>query len=605
MAKFVDRKDVPVEQTWNLYDLFENDEAYEKGLSDWLKNVDEFANKYKGNIKTASDINNVLKDFCPIAEMADIIVHYASLAVEVDLTNNDNIKRDLQMQSKLANGYSKLSFMETEIVALSKETLEAAIKESEEFEPYLKKLLKNKDHILSTEVESVLSKLSPVLNSPIQNYSDIKFGDIVFPDFEVNGNKYEMDYNVFENHMEMESDNEVRRKAFDVFSAELERHKNATASVYNTQVQKDKLMATLRGYDSVFDMLLDKQDVTRDLYNRQIDLIMEKLAPAMRKYAMILKKIYGLDKMTTADLKVEVDPTYAPEISYEETEKYILEGLSVLGEDYQKILKSAFEDRWIDYSENKGKRTGAFCASPYGSHSYVLLSFNHMMGEVMTLAHELGHCGHFTIAGRNQNILNTECSMYFVESPSTTNEIIMENYLLKKAGDDKRKKRWILSQMISKTYYHNFVTHLLEAAYQREVYKIIDEGGSVQADQLTGIYMDVLKKFWGEDIEVLEGSGLTWMRQPHYYDGLYSYTYSAGLTIGTQMAKRIINEGDHIAKEWLKVLAQGGSKSPIELAQMVGVDITTEQPLLDTIDYISSIIDEIAELTDELEAENR
>lgn len=152
MAKFVDRKDVPVEQTWNLYDLFENDEAYEKGLSDWLKNVDEFANKYKGNIKTASDINNVLKDFCPIAEMADIIVHYASLAVEVDLTNNDNIKRDLQMQSKLANGYSKLSFMETEIVALSKETLEAAIKESEEFEPYLKKLLKNKDHILSTEV---------------------------------------------------------------------------------------------------------------------------------------------------------------------------------------------------------------------------------------------------------------------------------------------------------------------------------------------------------------------------------------------------------------------------------------------------------------------
>ena len=161
-------------------------------------------------------------------------------------------------------------------------------------------------------------------------------------------------------------------------------------------------------------------------------------------------------------------------------------------------------------------------------------------------------------------------------------------------------KRWVLSQMISKTYYHNFVTHLLEAAYQREVYKIIDQGGSVQADTLNSIYKKVLSDFWGDSVELTPGAELTWMRQPHYYMGLYSYTYSAGLTIGTQVARKILDQPE-VADNWLKALSMGGSKTFSELAQMAGVDISTDAPLRDTIAYIGSLIDEMERLTKKLE----
>jgi oligoendopeptidase F len=404
---------------------------------------------------------------------------------------------------------------------------------------------------------------------------------------------------LFENEWEYETDTKVRRAAFNAFSSKLREYQHTVASAYQTQVQKEKTLANLRGYSSVIDSLLFHQKVDRDLYNRQIDLIMEKLAPHMRKFARLLKRIHKLDEMTFADLKIAVDPDYEPNITVEESKKYIEGALSVLGEDYLEVVKRAYSERWIDFVQNKGKSTGAFCACPYGSHPYILISWTERMREVFVLSHELGHAGHFTLAQKNQNIFNTEPSLYFVESPSTMNEMLMANYLMK-TNEDLRFKRWVLSSMISRTYYHNFVTHLLEAAYQREVYRIIDEGGSVQAENLNAIKKEVLEKFWGGEVKIIEGAELTWMRQPHYYMGLYPYTYSAGLTIATEVSRRILKEGQSAINDWREVLKSGGTKTPVEIAKMARVDITTEQPLLNTIEHIGNIIDEIISLTDKL-----
>ena len=225
------------------------------------------------------------------------------------------------------------------------------------------------------------------------------------------------------------------------------------------------------------------------------------------------------------------------------------------------------------------------------------------MADVFTLAHELGHAGHFKACSQAQSVFDTDVSSYFVEAPSTMNELLMANYL-KKTNPDKRFRRWVLSCMISNTYYHNFVTHLMEAAYQREVYRIIDEGGSVNAETLSHIMRETLEKFWGDAVEINEGAELTWMRQPHYYMGLYSYTYSAGLTVATQVSKRIETEGQPAIDDWKKVLAAGGTMTPEELAKMAGVDISTDAPLLDTIETIGAMIDEVCQLTEDLEKGN-
>ena len=213
----------------------------------------------------------------------------------------------------------------------------------------------------------------------------------------------------------------------------------------------------------------------------------------------------------------------------------------------------------------------------------------------------MGHVGHFILAQQNNNILEEECSLYFIEAPSTANEMLLSNYLLQK-NDDARFKRWVLSSMISNTYFHNFVTHLLEAAYQREVYLAVDKGELMGASDYSNIKREILEKFWGDAVEINEGAELTWMRQPHYYMGLYPYTYSAGLTISTQISQRILKEGENAVNDWLKVLKSGGTKTAQELAQMAGVDISTDKPLLDTIDFIGNIITQLEELTEKLDS---
>lgn len=597
MKKTPERKNVPVEQTWNLTALYADDSQFNQAKDELAKIVDDFKLRYETWLSNPVTINACLREYREILKQISDISHYVELGLSVDQTNTEQIKEYQKTSSFIDEMEAKLSFVDTEILMQSDEVLREAANDSEHG-IYLQKLLKKKPHMLGKEAEAVIKGLGSTLNLPYRMYDTVKFGDIHFKDMAYKGDIYPLTYNSFEGHLETDANPKIRRKAFKRFSKGLAKYQHTTAGLYNGQVSKEKTLATLRGYDSVFDYLLDKQEVSRDLYDRQIDLIMTELAPHMRKYAKLLQKVHKLKKMTYADLKIDIDAKYSPNVSYEQAKNYILDGLSVLGNDYGQMLNDAFDNRWIDYAENTGKSTGAFCASPYGHQSYILLSFNHKMNEVLTLAHELGHAGHFQLANEHQNILNADCSLYFVEAPSTTNEIIMENYLLKNAKDD-RMKRWVLSQMVSKTYYHNFVTHLLEAAYQREVYKIIDGGGSVQADTLNSIYKKVLTDFWGDSIELTEGAELTWMRQPHYYMGLYSYTYSAGLTIGTQIARRILDEPT-IAENWLKVLSLGGTKSSEELAKIAGVDITTDAPLKETIAYIGSLIDEMERLSKKL-----
>ena len=465
---------------------------------------------------------------------------------------------------------------------------------------FIKQLQDRKPYQLSADVEKVLATLTPTLRSPFELYGTTKSLDINFESFDYEGVTYPLDYATFENEYEDHPSPEFRRKSFRAFSDALRQYQHTTAATYNMQVQQEKIEADLRGYDSVIDYLLQDQEVTKDMFDRQIDVIMSDLAPVMQKYAKIIQRVHNLDKMRFEDLKISIDPNFEPEISIEKSKKYIYGALNVLGDDYVKMLESAYDYRWIDFAQNKGKDTGAYCASPYATHSYVFISWTGKMAETFVLAHELGHAGHFTLAQKHQNLLESEASMYFVEAPSTMNEMLMANYLFN-SSNDPRFKRWVIGSILSRTYYHNMVTHLLEAAYQREVYSRVDNGESLTAPLLNEIMLNTYKAFFGDTVEMTDGVELTWMRQPHYYMGLYSYTYSAGLTIGTVVSQCIKKEGQPAVDRWLKTLQAGGSQSPIELAQIAGVDITTDAPLKETINYISNLVDELEVLTYQIE----
>lgn len=594
------RHEVAENEKWDITDVFESDEVFYQTLNQTLEKAKQFNQQYKGSLQHVQDVKDILTPFTELLINIDSMVNYSELRLSVDATDDTAQTLNAKLNTTLGQITSQLSFVESEITALSDEDLDQLIAETN-VPHYFKQLKKKKTSQLSPEVEETLASLSPTFDSVFDLYGTTQMLDITFEPFNHQDKSVPMDYATFENEYEDHPDPEFRRKAFKHFSEGLRKYQHTTAATYNMHVQQQKIEATMRGYDSVIDFLLSDQEVTREMYDRQIDVIMEDLAPIMQKYARLIKRIHQLDDMRFEDLKVSVDPSYEPEISIEQSKDYIYGALSVMGDDYVDMLQTAYRDRWIDFAQNKGKETGAYCASPYATHSYVFISWTGKMTETFVLAHELGHAGHFKLAQSTQPYLDSEPSLYFVEAPSTMNEMLMANYLFKQ-DDDPKFQRWVIGSIIARTYYHNMVTHLLEAAYQREVYEKVDQGESLTAQTLNRIMYNVYQQFYGDSVQLTEGTELTWMRQPHYYMGLYSYTYSAGLTIGTVMSQRIKNEGEPAVQDWLKTLKAGGSLSPIDLAQTAGIDITTDQPLKETIAYIGKLVDELERLTDDIES---
>lgn len=589
------REEVPVKETWDLKDLFTSDQAFYQTLEQVVQMSLDFNHTYYQKLNNIETIEKALDEYERILIEIDRLYNYPELRLSVDTSNEEAQKVNAKLNTTSGKLAGLLSFVDSEILELPDEII-SELRSQTKYPHFIKQLQDRNPYQLSADVEKVLATLTPTLRSPFELYGTTKSLDINFESFDYEGVTYPLDYATFENEYEDHPSPEFRRKSFRAFSDALRQYQHTTAATYNMQVQQEKIEADLRGYDSVIDYLLQDQEVTKDMFDRQIDVIMSDLAPVMQKYAKIIQRVHNLDKMRFEDLKISIDPNFEPEISIEESKKYIYGALKVLGDDYVKMLESAYDYRWIDFAQNKGKDTGAYCASPYITHSYVFISWTGKMAETFVLAHELGHAGHFTLAQNHQNLLESEASMYFVEAPSTMNEMLMANYLFN-SSNNPRFKRWVIGSILSRTYYHNMVTHLLEAAYQREVYSRVDNGESLTAPLLNEIMLNTYKAFFGDTVEMTDGVELTWMRQPHYYMGLYSYTYSAGLTIGTVVSQCIKKEGQPAVDRWLKTLQAGGSQSPIELAQIAGVDITTDAPLKETINYISNLVDELEVLT--------
>ncbi|GEK89035.1 oligopeptidase F. Metallo peptidase. MEROPS family M03B [Alkalibacterium putridalgicola] len=592
------RSEIAEELKWDLSDIFPDQAAFEEALEALPKEVDAFSTKYDGNLTDITTVVQAIKEYEEIIAKASHLGQYGRLPVSVDITDSEAQQQARHTSNVLAGASAKLSFFQSQIEDLDEGTLNAVVEIEPVYEAYIRKIKKSKLAKLDPKVEEALAQLSPVFDAPSEIFEQARSADADYGTFEVDGKEYPLSFVLYEEVYMYSDDPKIRRAAYDKFSKVLGQYKNVVATGYYTALQSEKTLATMRGYDSIFDYLLEDQEVTQDLYHRQIDMIMKDFAPVMRKYITHLKDVHGLEKMTYADLKVDLDPDYTTPVSIEESKDLVKEAMAPLGEDYVNMILRAYPERWVDFAQNHGKRSGAFCSTTYGKHPYVMVSYTGQLTDAYTLFHEFGHAGQGILSNENNPLTSARPSLYLIEGPSTFNELLLTDYLKDKA-DDPRMERNVLSKMISKTYFHNFVTHLLEAAYQREVYRLIDAGKSFDANKLSELKRNVLEEFWGNSVELEPGSELTWMRQIHYYMGLYPYTYSAGLTIATQAFLKI-KSGEESVDGWLDFLALGGQKVPADATKVAGVDITTDQPLTDTIKYLDESVDRIIELTSQL-----
>lgn len=597
--QFPTRDQVAVETTWDLTRIFKDEASFEAALADYKAEGKAFSDQYKDQLTDAKTIAEAILAASDIQVLGSQLMHYGFLAVEADRTNSQASLKLHKVNNATQAVAENMLFFQNALLEKSADEL-AAVKElAPETSDFIDEIHRQQEIYLGSTIEDVLFQFNPAHDQYYETYLNSKLADLQFPDFEVNGKTYPLSFVLYEDKYMFEEDTDVRRAAFDAFSKELAKYQNTFATTYYGHVLQEKAQANIRGYESVIDYLLFSQDVDRDLYDRQINVIMEELAPVMRKYINHVKEVRGLDKMTYADLKIGLDPTFSKPVSFKESEDYVKQATAVMGEDYFKEIQPAFTDRWVDYAQNQGKSTGGFATIAGHIHPFILMSWTEQLSDVYTLIHELGHAGQMSRAEDNNLFISSEPSLYVIEAPSTFNELLLTGYLLDN-GEDDRTQRFALANMLTNTYFHNFITHLLEAAYQREVYRLIDAGEAFTAETLSELKRSVLQDFWGDAVEINPGAELTWMRQPHYYMGLYSYTYSAGLTIATQAYLNIRSgEDEQAVEKWIDFLKLGRT-NPVKAAAIAGVDITNAEPLENTIAFLNDTVNQIMAYSEKL-----
>ena len=591
------RSEFPENELWDLTALYQDQEDFLRAIEKAREDIKKFVRDYQGKLSTFEDFERAFAELEQIYIQISHIGNYGFMPQTTDFGDESFAQIAQAAMEFETEANVALSFFDDALVGADEAVLEKLGQE-----PHLTSAIRQakikKAHYLGADVEKALTNLGEVFYSPQDIYTKMRAGDFAMDDFEVDGKVYKNSFVTYENFYQNHENAEIREKSFRSFSEGLRKHQNAAAAAYLAQVKSEKLLADMKGYDSVFDYLLAEQEVDRSMFDRQIDLIMSEFAPVAQKYLKHVAKVNGLEKMTFADWKLDLDSELNPEVSIDDAYDLVMKSVEPLGQEYCQEVARYKEERWVDFAANAGKDSGGYAADPYRVHPYVLMSWTGRMSDVYTLIHEIGHSGQFIFSDNHQSYFNAHMSTYYVEAPSTFNELLLSDYL-ERQFDNPRQKRFALAHRLTDTYFHNFITRLLEAAFQRKVYTLIEEGGTFGASKLNAIMKEVLTEFWGDAVEIDDDAALTWMRQAHYYMGLYSYTYSAGLVISTAGYLHLKND-ENGARDWLELLKSGGSKTPLESAMIIGADISTDKPLRDTIQFLSDTVDQIIAYSEEL-----
>ncbi|NSX76167.1 oligoendopeptidase F [Streptococcus pyogenes] len=591
------RSEFPENELWDLTALYKDRQDFLLAIEKALQDIDLFKRNYEGRLTSVDDFTQALIEIEHIYIQMSHIGTYAFMPQTTDFSDESFAQIAQAGDDFMTKASVALSFFDTALANADLDVLDT-LEKNPYFSAAIRMAKIQKEHLLSPDVEKALANLREVINAPYDIYTKMRAGDFDMEDFEVDGKTYKNSFVSYENFYQNHENAEIRDKAFRSFSKGLRKHQNTAAAAYLAKVKSEKLLADMKGYASVFDYLLAEQEVDRSLFDRQIDLIMTEFGPVAQKFLKHVAQVNGLEKMTFADWKLDIDNDLNPEVSIDGAYDLVMKSLAPLGQEYTKEIERYQTERWVDFAANANKDSGGYAADPYKVHPYVLMSWTGRMSDVYTLIHEIGHSGQFIFSDNHQSYFNTHMSTYYVEAPSTFNELMLSDYL-EHQFDDPRQKRFALAHRLTDTYFHNFITHLLEAAFQRKVYTLIEEGGTFGADQLNAMMKEVLTDFWGDAVDIDDDAALTWMRQAHYYMGLYSYTYSAGLVM-TTAGYLNLKHNPNGAKEWLDFLKSGGSRTPLDTAMLIGADIATEKPLRDTIQFLSETVDQIISYTEDM-----
>ncbi len=589
------RNEQKIENTWKMEDMFESDELWEQDLekaSSMIKSYSDYQGKVSEDKET---LLNYLLFNDEINLMVERLYVYSNQKYHQDMADAKYQAYAGKAQKLAVEIGSYSAFFEPEILAMDEEILKEWI-EDDRFTDYrrmISEILRSKAHTLDEKTEQILAKSRQMANAADNIYAMYNGADIDFPTVKDSGGKeIKITHGNFVPLLS-ETDRELRKNAFEAVYGTYGNMKNTVAAMFNANVEQALFFADVRGYDSSRAMYLDGSNIPLKVYDNLIDTVHERL-DLMYRYVALRKKALKVDELHMYDVYVPIVEAPDKKYSFEEAKELVLKGLSPMGQSYLDKLKEGFDNRWIDVYENEGKRSGAYSWGAYGTHPYVLLNYQGTLDHVFTLAHEMGHALHSYYSDKTQPYNMAGYKIFVAEVASTCNESLLIHYLLDNT-DDKSTRAYLINHFLEQ-FKGTLYRQTMFAEFEKITHNMVKEGETLTADLLCKTYYDLNKLYFGNDMISDEEIALEWARIPHFYNPFYVYQYATGISAAIALSKKIMREGEQGVADYMKFLTGGGSKDPIELLKMAGVDMTSKKPIEEALDLFEELLDEMEAL---------
>ena len=590
-----ERKDIPLKDTWALEDLYATDADWEKALARMqarMPELSEFEGKLAQNGQTLCAFLALLEE---LDTQAESLGNYAMRRGDQDTRDANYQAMNGKFISAVTELSAGLSFATPEIMAIPEESLESFYADCprlERYRRYLTDQRRKKAHTLSAAEERLLAAAAEMAGAPDSIYSSLLNADLTYPDaLDSEGKPHSLSQSTFV-PLEESGDRVLRKSAYENLYHTLKGMRNTAAGLLDAQNKQQKFYATARKYSSAREAALDGTNVPLSVYDNLIEAVHRNL-DKMHRYVRLRKKLLGVDQLHFYDIYTPLVQDLNKSIPYEQAKQTVYDALHPLGEDYRKILKEGFDNRWIDVYENRGKRTGAYSAGTK-VHPYVLLNYTGSLDSEFTLAHEMGHALHSYLSNKHQNPIDSDYVIFVAEVASTCNEALLMEYLLKRTRD-KKERAYLINYFLDQ-FKGTIYRQVMFAEFEKTIGQMVDAGQTLTADVLCAEYRRLAELYYGPDMEVDEEIAIEWARIPHFYYDYYVFQYATGYAAAIALSRRILSEGEPAVKDYLGFLSGGCSKSPIDLLKGAGVDMTGPQPVNDALALFGELLDEMESL---------
>ena len=596
MEKEMLRSEQKIENTWDLSKIYASISDYEKDY-DVVKKLMADISKYQTHILDSSKSLLELLDLDQKTErIIGKMANYAYRKYDEDLSNVDSQKL-VGNFDKLYTEYSQNgSFIVPEILKGDYSLIEKYIKEEEglkEYELLLKRIFRNKPHVLSEKEENIISSMQLIAGEPEKIAGIIRNSELQFQTIkDENGNEVKLTNENFMIYLKSR-DRKVRKDAFEALYSSYNKYKETLAETLQGHVMVLSNSSKLRGFSSSKEASLFSNRVNTKVYDNLIKVVHDRMN-VVYDYFKLKKEALKLDDFCLYDTYVNLEEGIDKKYTYEEAKKIVLDVVKVFGEDYQKTVQSAFDNRWIDIYPNKAKRGGAYSSGSYDTLPYILLNFQGEYNDVSTLIHEMGHSMHSYYSNQNNPYLYSGYKIFVAEVASTVNEMLLNYYMLEHASDNK-EKRAILSDMMD-LFKSTIYRQTMFSEFEDFIFNEFENGNVLTNELLSNKYYELNKLYFGDDVIINDDIKYEWERIPHLYYDFYVYQYATGLSAACYIVKRILNHEENAVSDYLKFLSTGDSMDPIEELKVAGVDMEDEKVINGAIDMFQEIINEYRSL---------